>query len=105
VRAPVRESIERVLRGSRGGRGRPGADAGDRRAAFEVAPDGTPIDILARLGEAFEFSDLEAVVHNYGDVPVKVATAGTLYRMKRDTVRLRDKADAQILKEKFGLND
>lgn len=27
----------------------------------------------------------------------------TLYRKKRDTVRLRDKADAQVLKEKFGL--
>jgi hypothetical protein len=29
----------------------------------------------------------------------------TLYRMKRDTVRLRDKADAQMLKEKFRLRD
>jgi hypothetical protein len=38
-------------------------------------------------------------------VEVKVATPDTLYRMKRDTVRLRDKADAQVLKEKFGLKD
>jgi hypothetical protein len=36
---------------------------------------------------------------------VKVATPETLYRMKRDTVRLRDKADAQALKDKFGLKD
>ena len=67
--------------------------------------DGTPIDIMSRLGEAFEFGDLEATVYSYGDVDVQVATPTTLYRMKRDTVRLRDKADAQVLKEKFGLKE
>lgn len=41
----------------------------------------------------------------YGEVEVNVATPETLYRMKRDTVRLRDKADAQVLREKFGLKD
>jgi hypothetical protein len=70
-----------------------------------VAPDGTPIDVLSRLGEAFEFADLQATVHLYGDVEVRVATAETLYRMKRDTVRLQDKADAQALKDKFGLKE
>jgi hypothetical protein len=79
--------------------------AGDYPAIQYVAPDGTTIDVLSRLGEAFAFSDLEATVYSYGDVAVKVATPDTLYRMKRDTVRLRDKADAQILKEKFGLKD
>lgn len=79
--------------------------AGDYPAVQYVAPDGTPIDILSRLGEAFEFADIEATVHLYGDAEVRVATAETLYRMKRDTVRLRDKADAQALKEKFGLMD
>lgn len=79
--------------------------AGDFPAVQYVAPDGTPIDILARLGEAFEFQALEATVYSYGDVEVKVATPETLYRMKRDTVRLRDKADAQVLKEKFGLKE
>ena len=28
-----------------------------------------------------------------------------LYEMKRDTVRLRDKADAELLRERFGLGD
>ena len=79
--------------------------AGDYPAVQYVAPDGTPIDIMSRLGEAFEFGDLEATVYSYGDVDVKVATPATLYRMKRDTVRLRDKADAQVLKEKFGLKE
>jgi len=79
--------------------------AGDYPAVQYVAPDGTPIDILSRLGDAFAFADIEATVFSYGDVDVKVATPATLYRMKRDTVRLRDKADAQVLKEKFGLKD
>ena len=34
-----------------------------------------------------------------------MATPETLYAMKRDTIRLQDKADAQRLKEKFGLGD
>jgi hypothetical protein len=79
--------------------------AGDYPAVQYVAPDGTPIDILSRLGEAFDFADIEATVYSYGDVNVTVATPKTLYRMKRDTVRLRDKADAQVLKEKFGLEE
>jgi hypothetical protein len=79
--------------------------AGDYPAIQYVAPDGTPIDIVSRLGDAFEFANLEATAYDYGDVQVKVATPATLYRMKRDTVRLRDKADAQVLKEKFGLKE
>jgi len=78
---------------------------GEYPAVQYVTPDGTPIDLLARLGEAFAFDDLSATVHRYGDVEVRVATPETLYRMKRDTVRLRDKADAQVLKEKFSLKD
>ncbi len=78
---------------------------GDYPAIQYVAPDGTPIDILARPGEAFEFADVEPTVYSYGDVDMKVATPTMLYRMKRDTVRLRDKADAQALREKFGLKD
>jgi len=79
--------------------------AGEYPAVQYVAPDGTTIDILSRLGDAFRFTDLEATVYAYGDVEVRVATPATLYRMKRDTVRLRDKADAQALKEKFRLKD
>jgi hypothetical protein len=79
--------------------------AGDYPAIQYVAPDGTPIDILSRLGEAFEFAGVEATVYSYGDVDVKVATPEMLYRMKRDTVRLQDKADAQALREKFGLKE
>jgi hypothetical protein len=70
-----------------------------------VAPDGTQIDLLSRLGDAFSFDDLRSTTYAYGDVDVVVATPETLYAMKRDTLRLQDKADAQKLKEKFGLKD
>lgn len=79
--------------------------SGDFPAVRYIAPDGTMIDVLSRLGDAFEFADIEATVYSYGDVDVKVATPETLYRMKRDTVRLQDKADAQALREKFGLKE
>ena len=79
--------------------------AGEYPAIQYVAPDGTPIDIIARLGDAFAFSDIEAAVHSYGEVEVRVATPQTLYRMKRDTVRLREKADPQVLKDKFHLKE
>lgn len=79
--------------------------AGDYPVIQYIAPDGTEIDLLARLGEAFGFEDLSAETHSYGGVEVRSATAETLYRMKRDTVRLQDKVDAHMLKEKFELKD
>ena len=39
------------------------------------------------------------------DMKVVVATPETPYKMKRDTIRLQDRADAQKLKQKFGLED
>jgi hypothetical protein len=34
-----------------------------------------------------------------------VASPRTLYRMKTDTVRLKDRADAALLRERFGIED
>jgi hypothetical protein len=76
---------------------------GDYPVVQYIAPDEIRVDILSRLGEMFRFEDLKASVYAYGDVEVIVATPETLYDMKRDTIRLQDKADAQKLKEKFGL--
>jgi hypothetical protein len=71
-----------------------------------VPPTGTfHIDILVRLGEAFAFGDLETVRLPFDELTVSVATPLTLYRMKRDTVRLKDKADAELLKLRFNLKD
>ena len=58
-----------------------------------MPPDGAfHIDILARLGDAFRFEDLEAGRLPFESITVSVATPRTLYQMKRDTVRLKDRA-------------
>jgi hypothetical protein len=79
---------------------------GEYPAVQYVPPDGTfHIDILTRLGEAFSFSDLETERVAFDGLTVSVVTARGLYQMKRDTVRLKDRADAQALKERFGFTE
>jgi hypothetical protein len=63
------------------------------------------IDLIGRLGDTLTFEDLEAEPANVDDTLVMVATPKTLYRMKRDTVRPIDRADAAALREKFRLED
>ena len=63
------------------------------------------IDILARLGEAFHYAEVEHEIVRVEGMSIRVATPRMLYRMKRDTLRPQDRLDAQILKERFGLED
>lgn len=63
------------------------------------------IDIVGRLGDAFRFEDLVIDRVAFGATNIAVVSAETLYRMKRDTVRLRDRDDAQRLVEAFGFDD
>lgn len=71
-----------------------------------MPPDGTfHLDILTRLGQAFQFSDLETERVPFDGVTATVVTPRTLYRMKRDTARLKDQADAQLLRERFGIEE
>jgi hypothetical protein len=65
------------------------------------------LDILTRLGEAFSWQDLAAncEIIELGALAVKVATPRMLYRMKKDTVRPQDRADAARLHEVFDLGD
>jgi hypothetical protein len=69
-----------------------------------IPPAGTfHLDILTRLGDAFAFQDLETERIAIGDITVTVVTPRMLYRMKKDTVRLKDRADAELIRERFGL--
>ena len=71
-----------------------------------VPPDGAfHIDIVTRLGEAFAFSDLRTERLPFGDLTITVVTPRTLYEMKRDTVRLKDRADADLLRRRFRLEE
>jgi hypothetical protein len=110
---PDRDNVDRLKRALRGVFDDPHIDEisaddllGEYPAIQYVPPDGTfHIDLLTRLGEAFRFADLDAVRLPFENITVSVASPATLHRMKRDTVRLKDKADAELLRQRFGLKD
>lgn len=84
--------------------------AADLGGEYPVIRYGPPrvdytIDIVGRLGEAFRFDDLEIIDAAAGDVTVRVVSPRTLYRMKRDTVRGRDRDDAERLRLAFDLEE
>ena len=87
-----------------------GITAEDLRGPYPTIRYGPPdtdyaIDILARLGTAVSFSDLEWESRVIEGVPVRLATPETLHRMKRNTLRPIDRADAAALANKFDLED
>lgn len=68
--------------------------AGDYPAIQYVPPSGTfHLDLLTRLGEAFAFEHLEVMRMPFEDLTVSVVSPRTWYRMKRDTVRLKDSTE------------
>ncbi|HEY3494315.1 MAG TPA: nucleotidyl transferase AbiEii/AbiGii toxin family protein [Polyangiaceae bacterium] len=79
---------------------------GDYPAVRYGPPEGSLyLDILTRLGEATLFTDLEAEETEIEGVRIRVATPRTLYRMKKDTVRPIDHADAAALRAAFQLDE
>ena len=111
--APESENVERLKRALRSVLEDPAIDEitaadllGPYPAIQYVPPDGSfHLDILTRLGTAISFTDLETERLPFGELVVTVVTARALYRMKRDTVRLRDRADAEALKLRFRLEE
>lgn len=81
-------------------------DLGGEYPAIQYGPPGVDftIDIVGRLGDAFRFEDLAVERVRAGAVTITVVTPETLFRMKRDTVRLRDRDDAQRLADAFGFD-
>jgi hypothetical protein len=111
--APEAENIERLKRALRSVFVDPAIEEitaadllGPYPAIQYVPPDGTfHVDILTKLGTAFTFADLETERVPFGEITVTAVTPRTLYRMKRDTIRLRDRADAELLKQRFKLEE
>jgi hypothetical protein len=69
-------------------------------------PEGSfHLDILTRLGEAFEFRDLESLRVDFDGQTISVASPRTLYRMKKGTVRPKDWGDATALRQRFRLKE
>jgi hypothetical protein len=113
--APTRENVEALKRALAGLFQDPTVDEidaddllGDYPAIEYVPPHGRFwIDILTRLGEAFSWQDVnaEADEMELGNLVVRVASPRLLYAMKKDTVRLQDRADAARIREAFDLEE
>jgi len=82
-------------------------DLGGEYPAVQYGPPNVDftIDIVSRLGETFTFDDLDVEEVAAGNATIKVVSPAMLYRMKRDTVRLRDQADAERLRQVFGFEE
>ena len=110
---PTRDNIEKLKTALRSVYDDPQIDEvsaddllGDYPAVQYVPPAGVfHIDLLTRLGEMFRFEELEVVRLPIGALTVSVVSPRTLYQMKRDTVRLKDRADAELLKSRFNLHE
>ena len=61
------------------------------------SPEGIYIDLIINLGSAFTYNDLDFTIKEIDGCRVRIATAETLYKMKKDTVRPVDKSDAFFL--------
>ena len=111
--APSPDNVERAKVALRSVFGDPSIDdidAGDLEGAYPIVrfvPDEESfvIDLIGRLGDATRYQDLEVEEREVDGVRVRLATPRTLYRMKRDTVRLIDRADAEALKRRFALEE
>jgi hypothetical protein len=110
---PTRENVEAVKRALRKVYDDPNIDeisadelVGDYPAVQYVPPEGDfHVDILTRLGEAFRFEDLEPDETTLDGVKVKLVSPRTLFRMKKDTVRPKDRLDADGLRAKYGFEE
>jgi hypothetical protein len=75
---------------------------GDYPSVRYAPPRGTfYVDILTRLGDTFTSADLETERVPFDGGHAMVVTPRMLYRMKKDTVRLKDRADAELLRRRF----
>jgi len=62
-------------------------------------------DVITRLGEMASFETVESETRIVEGIRVLVATPMALYRLKKGTVRAKDREDAAALRERFGLED
>jgi hypothetical protein len=79
---------------------------GDYPALRYYPPSGDLyFDVLTRLGEAARFETVDREVKEIAGIKVSVATPAALYRLKKDTVRAKDRQDAAALRQRFNLTD
>jgi predicted nucleotidyltransferase len=64
-----------------------------------ISPDDDVIDLIANLGEAFDFNNIEYLTLEIEGVKVKIATPKALINMKTNTNREKDTLDLLYLRE------
>ncbi|HEX7832965.1 MAG TPA: nucleotidyl transferase AbiEii/AbiGii toxin family protein [Thermoanaerobaculia bacterium] len=109
--APTVDNIERLKKALRSVWDDPSIDEiradelmGDYPSVRYGPPeDDVSMDFLTRLGEVFSYETLDWQVADLDGEPLRVVTPAQLYRMKRDTVRHKDKIDAEALRVEFSL--
>jgi Nucleotidyl transferase AbiEii toxin, Type IV TA system len=109
--APERQNVEALKQALRSVFSDPAIDeitAEDLLGVFPAVQYAPPegafyLDILTRLGEAFRYEDLETQRVPFEGLTVTVVTPRTLYTMKKDTVRPKDRMDAEALRRQFNL--
>jgi len=112
--APTGENVERLKRALRRVWNDPHIEEitaedllGDYPSVRYGPPDDADftIDFLTRLGEAYPYESLQWEVKDLEGVPIRVVTPRMLYDMKKDTVRYKDRIDADFLRRKFGFEE
>lgn len=70
---------------------------------YPVIRYGTPndfyIDLIGRIGEFTVYEDLKYDCIEVHNIKVRIATTETLFKLKKDTIRDKDKMDARFLKK------
>lgn len=69
-----------------------------------ISDSGIYIDIIVKLGETFNFSDLHHDTREINGVKIKFADLQTLYKLKEKTYREIDQLDLKFLKSKLDKN-
>lgn len=109
--APTEDNIARLKRALKAVWNDPNIDEitaddllGDYPAvAYYPAGEKFGIDFLTRLGEAYSYATLRAEDGELQGHQIRVVTPAQLYEMKRDTVRPKDRGDADALSRRFSL--
>lgn len=111
--APTVENIERLKRALRSvwnDSAIDDIDAAELISDYPAVRYGPPdtdfyMDFLTRLGEAYSYATLAWQMAEIEGVPIRVVTPAQLFEMKRDTVRPKDRNDAESLRQAFGLGE
>ncbi|HEX8411642.1 MAG TPA: nucleotidyl transferase AbiEii/AbiGii toxin family protein [Thermoanaerobaculia bacterium] len=109
--APTTENIARLKKALRSVWNDPSIDEIDADELMGEYPSvryGPPdteltMDFLTRLGQAYAYDTVESEMAEIEGVPIRVVTARQLYEMKRNTVRHKDRIDAEALRQEFSL--